>query len=223
MTFGKTYNTIFILILVCIGLAGIAGYIFSGTEAPPPPFRYYYTIVAGNVMFDHYRHTSGKNVSCSSCHHELISGALEFECSECHENEYSKDQVYQSKITWENGKKLPEKDFSHDDIVEIHKKCTTCHSVDRSIKPKTCNTCHEQGSAKPVLMLCSNCHEEKLNPSDFSHEDLLSIHGSECSGCHQARGKTGLYHLKCITCHADTLPAYFTESGKTRCSACHLK
>jgi len=223
MNFSKTYKLAFTVILFCFGIASISGYLFSKTKAPDAPFRYYFLNVAGDIMFDHNRHTDTKNVSCISCHHEQYSGAIETSCNDCHEGEYSKDMVYNARVVWEDGSKPEEKDFSHAEITEMHEECTTCHSISEDIKPKSCNACHEAGDQKPVLQLCSNCHEDEYNPSDFSHDDLLGMHERECGNCHQIRGKTGLYHLQCIACHAKTAPAYFAESGETRCSACHLK
>jgi len=223
MNYSKTTKLAFTILLFCFGIVSAAGFIFSKTKAPEAPYRYYYKNVAGDVMFDHERHTEVNDVACSSCHHELFSGEIETSCSDCHGEGFSEDMVYQTGITWEDGSKPEEKDFSHTEISEMHEGCTMCHSVSEDVEPKSCNFCHEAGDQKPVLYLCSNCHDDSYSAADFSHGDLVSIHERECGNCHQILGKTGLYHQQCTGCHGKTKPDYFTESGETRCNACHLK
>jgi Class III cytochrome C family len=107
---------------------GVITYAAFPLKAPDEPLRLMFKTTAGNVLFDHYTHTSefGYGLSCRDCHHELLGeeGEQPQPCGECHD-------------PTEGDEEMPKR------ADAFHKQCTGCHAdFDAGPKEKECALCH---------------------------------------------------------------------------------
>ena len=110
---------------------------------------------------------------------------------------------------------------------ELGMDCADCHheiaSDDQFV---ACRTCHTTGEGESPT--CDSCHGDAGYTADMlDHEDLVSIEGHTCDGCHIARRAADALHGSCNMCHEGVEEGTFLtvteENGKSTCDICHMK
>ena len=130
-------------LMVYLLVVGVLCYAAFPVSPPEEPMRIMYKVTAGNVLFDHYSHTSGAayGLSCWDCHHHppdddtalIACGECHAPnenmpqppgiCSDCHEA----DEIKDTKI-------MKRSDAFHAQCIECHQafdagavECASCH------------------------------------------------------------------------------------------------
>jgi predicted CXXCH cytochrome family protein len=162
---------------------------------------------------------TGLESTCTSCHEDVHRGALDKDCTKCHDA----------------GKWTVTPGFSHDttayELTGKHTtvKCDKCHLAAR-LTPKRDGQGHLIPVYKPVSHdNCTDCHED-VHKGQF---------GETCTKCHTTvgwkqidrnrfdhdktryplRGKHAA--VKCATCHQDFSTPALKKPGVQSCGACH--
>ncbi len=110
---------------IILFVVGVVCYAAFPLKTPEQPIRVMLKANGGNVLFDHYRHSSedGYSIECSDCHHDLEDGAESpSSCGECHKKESTED----------NSVKISD---------AFHNVCVGCHK-DNGSGPTKCSECH---------------------------------------------------------------------------------
>jgi hypothetical protein len=107
---------------------GVLCYAAFPQKSPHEPIRMKFDVTAGNVIFEHKKHSdvNGYGLSCGDCHHTLTEGEYEEAqaCSACHEPDEGDEDV----------PKLAD---------AFHRQCGGCHEAYESGPgEKDCNACH---------------------------------------------------------------------------------
>ncbi|MEW6412719.1 MAG: cytochrome c3 family protein [Candidatus Zixiibacteriota bacterium] len=201
----KTKSITLIVIVVLAGIAGVAGFVME--KSPSHGERYYWNNPGGPVMFEHRAHFEMSD-ACENCHHEVIRGDVERDCSECH------------------GEDFDAKDFDHADLMAIEShECGLCHLKDESMPIQNCRECHPKTQDEENrIVACPECHSDEYTEDTITHDEMLAIEGHTCDACHVVRSAADVYHEQCDRCHARENPKLFVdENGNSRCNVCHLK
>ncbi len=193
------------IVVLVAAAAAILGYII----APPigKADRAYLVSSAGNVLFDHGKH-SEKAESCAQCHHNLYDSTFAVSCSDCHDDDMDAD------------------DFEHTELKSFHERdCSKCHEqVENNTQATSCRECHlTQKDSNEQPISCSDCHED-YTPDIMEHDEYLEIEDHSCLTCHTPTIVSEAYHTNCTRCHLEYAPKRFADNdGKTVCGACHLR
>lgn len=130
-------------LIIYLFLVGVLCYAAFPVKPPAEPIRIMYRVTAGNVLFDHQRHTAqdGYALSCFDCHHHPpYDDASLIACGECH-------------TLLEGGEQPAETCLDCHDMDEIedtpvpkrsdafHASCIQCHQ-DFEAGPAECSACH---------------------------------------------------------------------------------
>lgn len=182
----------------------------------------------------------GLEPACISCHVDPHRGALDKDCTKCHDA----------------GKWTVTPGFDHDTtaypLTDKHRvvKCDKCH-LDARLSPKsdghghlipvykpvpheTCTSCHEDVHKGQFGATCTKCHTtrgwKQIDRDRFDHEKtkypLRGKHTSvKCADCHQDFStpllKKPLFQT-CGACHKDPHNGTATLAGKSAdCEKCH--
>jgi len=183
---------------------------------------------------------TGLEPACTSCHEDVHRGALDQNCTKCHDA----------------GKWTVTPGFSHDSTAypltgkHAQLKCGACH-LDAKLSPKrdpqgnlipvykpvpheTCASCHEDVHKGQFGPTCSRCHStvgwKQIDKQSFDHEKtrypLRGKHATvTCAGCHRdfstPEAKKPAFQT-CGACHRDAHNGTATLAGKVvDCDKCH--
>jgi hypothetical protein len=183
---------------------------------------------------------TGLETPCTSCHEDIHRGALDKDCTKCHDA----------------GKWTVTPGFSHDttayELTGKHEtvKCDKCHLAAR-LSPKSdgqghlipvyrpvphdnCTDCHEDVHKGQFGESCTKCHTttgwKQIDRNRFDHDKtrypLKGKHASvKCASCHQDFSTPALKQpafQSCGACHADAHKGTATIAGKpVDCEKCH--
>lgn len=203
-TSGRRILPLVILVALASAVGGY-GYLFprktNGTD------RFYLTNAGGPVMFEHRAHFNMAE-ACASCHHDIVTGEVASQCSDCHDDNFNAGDFDHAALKAAKG---------HD--------CVYCHEVDESTPIKSCRDCHPTTQeSEPGIVTCPECHDENYSAELMTHDEMLAIEGHTCEICHVVRSVSDVYHEQCDRCHIKQNPAIFVDAeGNSRCIICHLK
>jgi hypothetical protein len=183
---------------------------------------------------------TGLEPGCTACHEDVHRGALDKECTKCHDA----------------GKWTVTPGFGHDTTAypltnrHAEVKCDKCH-LDARLSPKSdgqghlipvykpvshesCTDCHQDVHKGQFGLVCTKCHTTKgwkqIDRETFDHDKtrypLRGKHaGVKCAACHQdfsspETKKPGFQ--TCGACHKDAHNGTATLAGKlVDCEKCH--
>lgn len=191
--------------LIVATAAAVIGFMAGETSVATD--RYYLESTAGNVLFDHGRHSSEAD-SCAACHHDLYGGSQAVSCEECHDS-------------------ADPDEFEHAELKEFHSRdCATCHEQDSDDdQAASCRSCHPgfQDSEERSVS-CTDCHDDDYDPEMLGHDEYLEIEDHSCLGCHAPGSVSEVYHISCTSCHLEVATDRFANDDETvMCSGCHLR
>jgi DmsE family decaheme c-type cytochrome len=141
------------------------------------------------------------------------------------------------------------KDFKKLPADEINATCTTCHnrgqhaawdSSTHANRGVACTSCHSVHNAvsdtaqlkeKTQMLLCANCHRDKVAKLDRSGHMPVREGKMQCSSCHNTHGSTNAKMLRvgdtvaglCTSCHVEKRGPFLWEHapGSEGCTTCH--
>jgi hypothetical protein len=191
-------------LLVAI-IAALIGFMKDDTSTATD--RYYLRNTAGNVLFDHGRHSEDAD-ACAACHHSLFGAEVAIGCEECHDS-------------------FAVEDFEHGELSEFHGwDCATCHEQaeddDQAASCRSCHPANQQSESR--LIDCEECHDEGYEADMMTHDEYLEIDDHSCLGCHVPGSIAEVYHQSCTPCHLEAAYERFTRAdGSVNCGGCHLR
>jgi len=221
------------VLLAGVGLlvAGLLAFLAPAPQ-PDPPLRVYFASTGGGVLFDHGDH-AGLDLTCSYCHHEMLSEERTMSCTVCHHVESF------AMVAWEDPDQADlHMEFASSDDEAM---CLGCHgdhdALDEPVAPATrtsCAQCHEaehpmlvaghscdachaianesaalgcrqcHGDGEGEAPTCATCHaEEGYTAGMLAHAELTAIEGHTCASCHIPTRRGTAMHARCNRCHLD--------------------
>jgi hypothetical protein len=184
---------------VVLLLIGVVSYAAFPVKAPAnEPLRQLFCsgggCAAGQVLFDHAKHT--KDASCSDCHHHPVEDETDIRpCGDCHQKE---NPVVVQQICLECHE--PGEAHHPEEAAEAGDeatKCAECHMPEGDEAPEFCMECHEgegvetEEELEPIKMnlvkrsdafhvQCEKCHKDQnIGPKDDEQR---------CNWCHFRKG-----------------------------------
>ncbi len=162
---------------------------------------------------------TGLETSCVSCHEDIHRGALDQDCTKCHDA----------------GKWTVTPGFNHDttayELTGKHEKvkCDKCHlaakldpksdgkghlvPVYKPVPHETCTDCHEDVHKGQFGATCTTCHTtvawKEIDRNRFDHSKTK----------YPLRGKHA--SVKCVDCHKDFSTPLLKKPLFATCGACH--
>jgi Class III cytochrome C family len=128
---------------VCLLLIGVISYAAFPLKAPEEPLRLMYTVMAGNVLFNHKIHasTEGYGLSCFDCHHHPPDdeSAL-MACGDCHSQQAEDETVNQTCLDCHDESEIEDTEMLNR-LDAFHTQCIDCHK-DFEAGPAECAGCH---------------------------------------------------------------------------------
>jgi len=128
---------------VCLLLIGVISYAAFPLKAPEEPLRLMYTVMAGNVLFNHKIHASaeGYGLSCFDCHHHpLDDESALMACGDCHSQQAEDETVNQACLDCHDESEV-EDTVMVNRVDAFHTQCIDCHK-DFEAGPAECAGCH---------------------------------------------------------------------------------
>ncbi len=211
-------------ILVILAVVASVGYLMP-EPTPEIPDRILLDNAAGKVVFNHQKHFKNGNISCQTCHHELIGDNKAVQsCGTCHGVAFTDTfrkkhpqeiQSIDACATCHHMSFAPNAQWSHTAHVEDYElECTSCHHEDTNIEPEpqNCADCHDSSSddaAMPALReavhaKCQNCHD-----------DMFASQVNGCTNCH-----TAIKSRKLVA--EEGTKALSIEKPYANCASCHV-
>jgi hypothetical protein len=176
-----------------------------------------------------------KTQDCFSCHKDVHSGSVGFDCERCHTPESwivnDINVVHQdSRFPLVGAHKLADCQQCHADYQDLNFRVlsTDCYSCHQANYAATTNPNHMTAGFSTN---CEDCHDVTSmvwSSTNFNHDffPLTGGHNIECASCHGQGGNfTGL-STDCYSCHrsdyeATTDPNHVTAGFSTNCQDCH--
>lgn len=130
-------------VAVCLLVIGVISYAAFPLKAPEEPLRLMYTVMAGNVLFNHKIHSAadGYSLSCYDCHHHPPEdeSAL-MACGACHTPPAEGETVNQTCLDCHDESEVEDTEMLNRGDA-FHDQCINCHK-DFEAGPTECNGCH---------------------------------------------------------------------------------
>jgi len=130
-------------VVVCLLVIGVISYAAFPLKAPEEPLRLMYTVMAGNVLFNHKIHSAadGYSLSCYDCHHhpQDDESAL-MACGACHTPPAEGETVNQTCLDCHDESEVEDTEMLNRGDA-FHDQCINCHK-DFEAGPTECNGCH---------------------------------------------------------------------------------
>lgn len=86
-----------------------------------------------------------------------------------------------------------------------------------STSAESCAKCHHDLYAAEQAVTCQECHDDELEPSEFSHGELKEIHSRDCAKCHEQVGEAD-QAMSCRECHPGMQES---KVNTLSCTECH--
>lgn len=81
---------------------------------------------------------------------------------------------------------------------------------------ESCADCHHEVLFADQRALCSDCHDNEVNPADFTHSEFMDIDSHVCTTCHLT--DENKEPQSCTSCHPGAQEA---EQVNIPCMQCH--